>query len=234
MTTPSWNEFETYMVVVAHPDDAEFSSAGTIARLTGIGKRVVVVQVTSGGKGTPDADLQPETLEQRREMEETEAARRLGVSVVEFLRVTDGEVAADLVLREKIVRQVRIHRPDVVITHDPFRPYSFHSDHRAVGFSVMDSVYPTARDPQYFPEHAREGLAPHKTAEIWFFNAEAPDLFVDITSSFARKVEALRAHVSQVGTDESMFDRVRERAADVAKGQDFELAEAFKVVQMRR
>lgn len=232
--TPHWLSFERYMLVVAHPDDAEFSSAGTIARLTNAGKDVTIVQVTSGDKGTPDADVMPETLTQRREAEESEAARRLNVARVEFLRCTDGELTPDLVLREKIVRQIRKHRPDVIITHDPFRPYALHPDHRATGFAALDSVYPTARDPQYFPEHHSEGLLAHKTAEIWFFNAEHPDLIVDITDVFDRKVDSLKAHVSQIGTDPIVFERVRDRNRELAEKEPFELGEAYKVVQMRR
>lgn len=232
--TPHWLSFDRYMLVVAHPDDAEFSSAGTIARLTSAGKDATIVQVTSGDKGTPDADVQPKSLTQRREAEEQEAAARLGVARVVFLRCTDGELEPNLSLREKIVRQIRINRPDVIISHDPYRPYALHPDHRAVGFATIDSVYPTARDPQYFPQHLAEGLQPHKTAEIWFFNAEHPDLIVDITETFDRKIHALEAHVSQVGTTGEFVDRVRERCREIAACEPFELGEAFKVVQMRR
>jgi LmbE family N-acetylglucosaminyl deacetylase len=222
------------MLVVAHPDDAEFSSAGTIARLTEAGKEVTIVQVTSGDKGTPDADVHPETLVQRREAEELESARRLGVKRVEFLRQVDGELVPDLALREKIVRMIRKHAPDVIITHDPFRPYALHPDHRAVGFAALDAVYPTARDPQYFPHHLTDGLQPHKTAEIWFFNAEHPDLIVDITPTWERKVDALRAHVSQILDGETVFERVKERNRELAEKEPFELGEAYKVVPMRR
>src|SRR3954453_15253814 len=232
--TPAWLLFDRYMLVVAHPDDAEFSSGGTIARLTEAGKDVTIVQVTSGDKGTPDADLEPQSLRERREGEETEAAKRLGAARVEFLRCTDGELTPDLLLREKVVRMIRTYRPDVIITHDPFRPYALHPDHRACGFAALDAVYPSARDPQYFPEHVRSGLQPHKTAEIWFFNAEHPDLIVDITNTFHRKVESLKAHLSQVGTEPIVFERTRERNRELAMNEDFELGEAYKVVQMRR
>jgi len=222
------------MVVVAHPDDAEFSSAGTIARLTRDGKNVVIVQVTSGDKGTANAEIPPTQLTATREGEESEAARRLGVSEVVFLRCTDGELVPDLALREKIVRTIRQFRPDVIITHDPYRPYALHPDHRAVGFATVDAVYPTARDPHYFPEHLAAGLQPHKTAEIWFFNAEHPDLVIDISDTVEDKINSLRAHVSQVGDGATAFPRVRDRAKEVAAGSDFEMAEAYKVVQMRR
>ena len=227
-------EFQVYMLVVAHPDDSEFSSAGTVARLKDAGKRVVLIQVTSGDKGTSDASVDPEELGRVREGEQREAARRLGMDEVVFLRCPDGALMPDLELREKIVRMIRTYKPDVIITHDPFRPYALHPDHRAVGLATTDAVYPTARDPLYFPEHLREGLEPHKTAEIWFFGPEQPDKLVDITDTFDRKIDALHAHQTQVGTAEDLESRMRDRARELAEGHPFELAEAFKVVQMRR
>ncbi|MCA9859956.1 MAG: PIG-L family deacetylase [Thermomicrobiales bacterium] len=222
------------MWVIAHPDDAEFSSAGTIARLAKDGKRIVIVQVTSGDKGTPDHTIPSTALASGREVEEKDAADVLGVDTVVYLRCTDGELVPDLSLREKIVRQIRTFKPDVIVTHDPFRPYALHPDHRACGFAALDAVYPTARDPHYFPEHLQDGLEPHKTAEIWFFNAEQPDLIVDITGTFDAKIASLKKHASQVGDGIEMEKRVRERNAEIAEGQPFELAEAYKTVQMRR
>ena len=235
MSAPAkWDDWDTYLWVVAHPDDAEFSSAGTIARLASQGKKIVIIQVTSGDKGTPDHTVPADQLASGREVEEKNAADVLGVAEVVYLRCTDGELVPDLTLREKIVRQIRTFKPDVIVSHDPFRPYALHPDHRACGFAALDAVYPTARDPHYFPQHLAEGLEPHKTAEIWFFNAEEPDLVVDITDTFDTKIESLKQHGSQVGDGVEMEKRVRERSAEVAAGQEFELAEAFKTVQMRR
>lgn len=231
---PDGQELKTFMWVVAHPDDAEFSSAGTIAKFAKEGKHVVIVQVTSGNMGTTDRDISPEDLAKKREGEETEAAHRLGVQDIEFLRVIDGTVTPDLSLREKITRMIRKHKPDVVVTHDPFRPYAFHPDHRGVGLATHDSVYPTARDHLYFPEHLAGGLEPHKTKEIWYFGAEQPDLYIDITDTFDDKIEALQAHVSQVSERKDLADRLRERSKEVAKDQPFELAEAYKTVKMMR
>jgi LmbE family N-acetylglucosaminyl deacetylase len=227
-------EFHTYMLVVAHPDDSEFSSAGTVARLKDAGRKVILIQVTSGDKGSPDVNANSEDLARLREGEMTEAANRLGMDEVVFLRCEDGSLMPDLSLREKIVRMIRTYKPDVLITHDPFRPYALHPDHRAVGLASTDAVYPTARDPLYFPEHLKEGLEPHKTAEIWFFGAEHPDKLVNITDTFERKMHALRAHESQVGGSQDLEERMRDRARELAEGQVFELAEAFKVIPMRR
>ncbi len=226
-------EHRTFLWVVAHPDDAEFSSAGTIARFASEGKTVVIIQVTSGDRGSSDRAATPEKMAETRESEEREAARRLGVSEVVFLHQPDGALVPDIALREKITRMIRTHRPDVIVTHDPFRPYALHPDHRAVGMATHDAVYPTARDHLYYPEHLAEGLEPHKTAEIWYFGSEVPDVYIDITDSFDAKVNALMAHTSQVGDGENLAERLRERSAELAKDQPFELAEAFKSVQMR-
>jgi LmbE family N-acetylglucosaminyl deacetylase len=226
--------FERVMVVVAHPDDAEFSSAGTIARFSEAGFEVVIVQVTSGDKGTARRDISSVDLAAMREAEELEASKRLGVKTVEFLRCGDGELLPDLSLREKIVRQIRKHRPDIVITHDPFRPYSLHPDHRAVGTATVDSVYPTARDPLYFPDHLESGLEPHKVAELWLYGSESPDKFIDISQTVERKVNALKAHKSQVGTAETLEERMKDRAREVGREHGLEMAEAFKVIRMRR
>lgn len=233
-TGADWNSYDRYLVVVAHPDDAEFSAAGTIALLTAAGKCVVICQVTSGDKGTSDPETAPIHMMTTRESEEVESARRLGVTTVDFLRQTDGELMPTLELRGQIVRSVRRHKPDVVLTHDPFRPYAFHPDHRAVGLSAHDASYPSARDPHAFPDQLADGFDPHKTAEVWYFNAEQPDLVVDITKTIERKVDSLRAHFSQVGASDDVFDRVRDRARDLANNHPFEFAEAFKVVQIRR
>ena len=226
--------FETYMVVVAHPDDLEFSSGGTVAKLTEAGKRVVLVQVTSGDRGTSDRSTRPEQIAAIREEEEREAARRLGIAEVVFLRYPDGEVPNDVKLRGEITKMIRTHRPDVIITHDGFRPYALHPDHRHVGIATTDAVYPCARDPWAYPEQIEAGLETWKVAEIWYFGPEHPDKFVDVTGTFARKIDALRAHETQVGHSEGWEERVTERSREVAKDQPFELAETFKVIHLRR
>jgi len=233
-TAPDETNYQTYMWVVAHPDDLEFSSGGTVAKFAAEGKQVILIQVTSGDRGTQDLSFTSETLGATREGEEQEAARRLGIAKIEFLREPDGAVVPDLKLRERITRLIRTYKPDVIVTHDPFRPYALHPDHRAVGMAAHDAVYPTARDPLYYPDHLASGLESHKTAEIWYFGAQEPDIWIDITESFDSKINALKAHVTQVGEAKELAERLRTHSTEIAKDQPFELAEAFKVVKMRR
>lgn len=235
MSEEQQEEFNKIMVVVAHPDDMEFSCSASVAKWVKEGKEIVLVQCTSGNKGTSRRDITSAELAELREGEEREACRRLGVQHIEFLQCGDGELMPDLAFREKIVRQIRKHRPDIVITHDPFRPYSLHPDHRATGITTVDSVYPTARDPLYFPEHLASGLEPHKVAELWLYGSEFPDRFIDVTDTIADKVNALRAHKSQVGDGANLEERMRQRAEELGKQYEQPGAvEAFKVIKMRR
>src|SRR5579884_3639051 len=104
-------ELQRVMIVVAHPDDMEFSSAETLAKMVKEGKTVRLVQCTSGDKGTARRDISSQELAELREGEEREACRRLGVQEVEFLRMKDGELMPDLNFREKIVQQIRDFKP---------------------------------------------------------------------------------------------------------------------------
>jgi len=233
-TAPEQPEINCLMAIVAHPDDAEVSSAGTLAKYARAGKRTYIVVCTAGNKGTPDPKMTDDALAAIRQREQLAASAELGVTETIFLGNPDGELYPTLEFREQLVRQLRRFRPDVVITHDPWRPYALHPDHRAVGITVADAVYPTARDAIYFPQHYQEGLEPWKVGQIWFYGAEQPDHYEDITETFDRKIAALKQHDSQVGRSNELEKRLRERAAEVGKAAGMELAEAFKVVKLRR
>jgi LmbE family N-acetylglucosaminyl deacetylase len=227
-------EFDSIISIVAHPDDAEFSGGGTLAKFAREGKKVYICVCTGGDKGSPDPEMTNEELREIRQREQREASEVLGVTETIFLGNPDGELFPTLEFREQIVRVLRTYRPDVVITHDPFRPYSLHPDHRAVGITTTDAIYPTARDAIYFPQHYKEGLQPWKVGEIWYAGAEQPDKYIDISEVFDLKIAALKKHDSQVGRSTELEKRLRERAQEVGKEGDLELAEAFKVVKMRR
>ena len=227
-------EFDSIMSIVAHPDDAEFSGGGTLAKFAREGKKVYICVCTGGDKGSPDPEMTNEELREICQREQLEASEVLGVTETIFLGNPDGELFPTLDLREQIVRVLRTYRPDVVITHDPWRPYSLHPDHRAVGITTTDAIYPTARDAIYFPQHYKEGLQPWKVGEIWYAGAEQPDKYIDISEVFDLKIAALQKHDSQVGRSTELEKRLRERAQEVGKEGDLELAEAFKVVKMRR
>lgn len=226
------------LLVAAHPDDPEFSSGGTIARWAMEGKEISYLLCTRGHKGSSDPRMTMEQLIQIREAEQRAAARALGVREVRFLDFVDGELSPNLKLREAIVREIRRLRPRIVVTHDPTVVYTAgyinHPDHRAVGTATLDAVYPTARDRLNFPEHEQENLLPHKVKEVYLWGAANPNVWIDITGTIDRKIEALRCHVSQVGEAKQLAERLRERAKQVGEPQGIPFAEAFFRIEMAR
>ncbi|MEX0784218.1 MAG: PIG-L deacetylase family protein [Dehalococcoidia bacterium] len=225
------------MVVVAHPDDAEFMVAGTVAKWTREGAEVTYVIVTKGDKGSEDPSMTPERLTEVREAEQREAGRVLGVRNFEFMGYPDGYLQHTLDLRRDLARLIRKHRPEVVICFDPTNRffgdfYVNHPDHRASGDACVDAVFPTARDRLTFPELLVNGYEPHKVAQLWLGHAVEPNIWVDIGETMEIKREALRAHPSQFGEDIVGF--VEEMSRGSAMGQDFDYAESFRRIWFDR
>ncbi|NDJ85532.1 MAG: PIG-L family deacetylase [Chloroflexi bacterium] len=232
-------------VIVAHPDDIEFSVAGTIARWTQAGCEVSYVLVTSGDVGIADESLSLEEAREMREREQRQAAQVLGVKDVVFLREPDGSVVNTLELRKKLVREIRRFRPDVLICQDPTivfasEGYINHPDHRAAGQAALDAVFPAAGQPHVFQELAEEGLKAHKTRRVYVptWRKEDANLYVNISATIEAKIQALFAHESQM--QEIMGQRkvdlneiehwIRHNAAERGKGKEMAYAESFRVV----
>ena len=223
------------MVVIPHPDDAEFGVAGTVARWVKEGKDVVYVVCANGDKGTSDFSMKPEKLVKIREREQQAAARLLGVREVIFLRHPDQSLEDTPEFRKEIVRQIRMYRPETVVTADPYRRYIWHRDHRIVGQVTLDAIFPYARDHLAYPDLLEEGLQPHKVREVLLWAApEDINYRSDITGTFDVKLAALRCHKSQVNNNKihDLEERLKQRARDMAEGEDFELAEAFHRVKI--
>ena len=70
----------------------------------------------------------------------------------------DGELEYSLELRALVCEQIRLQRPEVVLTHDPWRRYMMHPDHRITGWAVVDGVV-AARDPPVFPRTTERRFA---------------------------------------------------------------------------
>ena len=223
------------MVVTAHPDDAEFGAAGTVARWVREGKSVVYVVCTSGDKGTSDPNMKPEELARIREQEQLAAAKLLGVREVVFLRHSDQTLEDTPEFRKEIVRLIRMYQPETVVTADPYRRYIWHRDHRITGQVVLDAVFPYARDLLSYPDLLKQGLHPHNVKEVLLWASEDPDYRSDITDTFDIKIAALRCHKSQIENNllPDWEDRLRQWFRSMAEGEDFELAEAFHRAEMQ-
>lgn len=223
----------TILIIAAHPDDCESGCGGSAARWAAEGHRVVLCVATNGDKGSDDPSMTSDTLIALRDKEQRAAASRLGIQEVVILPNGDGELADDRRFRGQIVRLIRKHRPDRVVTHNPY--HWQHRDHRMTGQVTLDAVYPFARDRLHFPELRQEGLTPHKTAEVYLwagFNDDREwDVDVDVTDFLGAKLEALACHESQFGPPEEARQRWSTRWERLKEERGGRLTERFKRVE---
>ena len=233
---------ESALAVFAHPDDVEFSAAGTLALWARAGARIGYVVCTSGQVGIRRADVTSEQAKEIRESEQRQAAKIVGADDVVFLGETDGILVADLNLRRKIVREIRRFRPEVLVCGDPTvvfanENYINHPDHRAAGLASLEAVFPAAGQPNVFEDLAEDGLEAHKTRKVYVSAFSQGDTWVNIESTIEVKVAALQAHSSQMQEmkDIGSWDaelRIREWAAENGKGKQMDYAEVFRVITL--
>jgi LmbE family N-acetylglucosaminyl deacetylase len=213
------------LVVVAHPDDAEFGCAATVATWTRDGWDVwfLIVTDATGGGDDHATDVGPaarKAIADTRKAEQREAARVLGLAGVEFLDYPDGRVEASLDLRCDITRMIRKVKPSIVVSPSPDRRWDeffigrHHPDHLAVGVATTAAVYPAARNAWDFPELLDEGFEPHRVKELWIVGAPVVNHFVDVTATVDTKIAALRAHDCQLGAHFEDVERMIRRGLE--------------------
>jgi LmbE family N-acetylglucosaminyl deacetylase len=219
------------MVLFAHPDDAEFTCGGTVARWAREGCAVHYVCITDGSAGSNEPGVTREGLRPIRDREQRAAAEVLGVASVTFLGEVDGMLEVNLDTRRKVCREVRRLRPDVIVAQDPSRlwfgtGYINHSDHKRAGELALSAIMPDAPTRPMFPELLDEGLEPFEVPNLYLAVNE-PEVFVDITDTIDLKLKSLAQHVSQLKL-EDVEKWVRERAATWGEQAGCEYAEGFK------
>jgi LmbE family N-acetylglucosaminyl deacetylase len=227
------------LAVAAHPDDVEFGAGGTLAAWASQGCVVHHLVLTDGSKGTWDLDADVAALVSARQVEQRAAAAALGATgEVRFAGRVDGELSADVATRLEVARVVRELRPDVVLGHDPWRRYRLHPDHRAAGWLVCDGVV-AAREP-----HVRiDGTSAWRPSALLLWEADEPDLLVDVSAHVEAKLDALLAHTSQLRSTMDVDDpadtealarfrrRVLDRLAEWGRQAGVAHAEAFKLIE---
>jgi LmbE family N-acetylglucosaminyl deacetylase len=226
---------KTILVIGAHPDDPEFGCGGTVAKYISEGATAYYLICTNGARGSRNQDVKSENLAEQRKKEQENAAKIIGVKEVFFLDHGDGELEADLSLKEEIVKIIRKLKPDIVFTHDPSWFYYVagdfafvnHTDHRETGAAAIDAVFPLARDLSSFPEHINEGLEPHKVLEVYLFNWQAPTYLEDISDFFEIKYKAILEHKSQIDNPKNTRRFLEQRLGEIGKKANCKFAEGF-------
>jgi LmbE family N-acetylglucosaminyl deacetylase len=225
------------MTIQAHPDDQEFSIAGTLAKWAKAGCEIISVVITSGDSGsneiTKGASYKAE-LASLRETEQLAANEVIGVKQTVFLRYPDGELEPSLVLRKELTRLIRKYKPDVVVSGNPEgwfygNEYVNHPDHRAAAQAACTAVFPSAGTRLIFTDLLEAGYEPHDVKRLYIHGIEKPDTWIDISKTIDVKIEALKKHVSQVPVDE-VGKWMREWAKGEGKKKGLKFAEAYKVM----
>jgi LmbE family N-acetylglucosaminyl deacetylase len=217
------------MVIVAHPDDAEFTMAGTIAAWTRAGCKVTYVVCTDGNAGSHEPGMTAQKLAGIRRAEQRAACEALGVREVVFLGYDDGRLQPTLDLRRDLVRAIRQHQPEVVLTSDPTRffasdRYINHPDHRAAGQAALDAIAPASAMPLLWPETG----APHRVHRVYVYGNDEPNVWLDISDTIDQKIAALKLHASQMG-DWDPTGRIKSWSAEVGKDKGLAYAESFRM-----
>ena len=228
-TTP-----ESAMIIVAHPDDAEYTTAGTVAAWAKAGCQVTYVVCTDGNSGSHVPGMTRDKLAEIRRAEQRAACETLGVSNVVFLGYDDGLLQSTLDLRRDLVRAVRQHKPEVVVAWDPMRlfgddDYINHPDHRAAAQAALDAVAPASSMPLLWPETG----APHQVRQMYIFGNDKPNTWVDISETIEQKIAALKQHASQMG-DWDPTEMIREWSAETGKEKGLAHAESYRVITLER
>ncbi len=234
----NWVGKKEILVVLAHPDDPEFFLGGSIARWIDAGHIVRYLLLTKGDKGASDGALSFDTIIKTRIEEQENAARYLGVESVKFFDYEDGYIIPDLDLRKKIVREIRLQKPNILVTCDPSnlfpsKQYINHPDHRYTGQAVIDAVFPAAGNIFFFPELISEGYEPHEVEEVWMSLSMQPDVELDVSQEWNKRLEALKLHGSQIGDPKSFEQYMRERLGTEDK-DPIKYTEKFRVIKFRR
>lgn len=226
------------LAVGAHPDDVEFGAGATLAKWGADGARVTVLVLTDGSKGSWDPSVSSEDLASTRSEEQQRAITALGATETFNLGYIDGELEYTMELRSELCAWIRRLRPDVLLSHDPWRRYMLHPDHRATGWAVVDGVV-AARDHLFFPEQLIDGVQHHRPDTLLLWAADSPDHREDVDGFVDCKVAALLEHSSQATTTmdgagqtgratESFRSEIHARAQAAGRPVGLRAAEEFK------
>ena len=229
------------IVMVAHHDDIEFGSAGSIARWVNEGAEITYVIITDGGSGSNEPGIVREELVERRRQEQIAAAAAVGVTDIRFLGYPDGTLEPTIELRRDLTRIIREIKADRVVCQDPTTVfvedrYINHPDHRAAGEAAVYATFPSAETRPIFPELLEEGYEPHKVKELYMTLTYNPSHYVDISGVMEQKIASLRAHESQLGAGEDFENGalkwILEWNTQTGQRVGTEYAEMFRVMTL--
>ncbi|MFM7581349.1 MAG: PIG-L deacetylase family protein [Caldilinea sp.] len=233
---PDWSDIQRALVIVAHPDDADFICGGTCIQTARRGIEVTYLVLTNGDKGNHNPEITRNQLIAMRQIEQRKAASLCGIQEVLFMGEEDGFLRPDRSIRKRVTQAIRRIRPELIISTHPDRyfvgeGYINHPDHRNAGLVAIEAIFPAADNPMFYPDMADEGYHPHKIKYLYIHGHDTPSLRVDITAELATKVEAILCHSSQFRDPEGARQRWLDSWGERQEDGSLRYFEEFKVMK---
>lgn len=232
----NWSDVTRALVIVAHPDDADFICAGTCIQMARQGIEVTYMVLTNGDKGNHNPEITRNQLIAMRKIEQRQAAARCGIHEVLFMGEEDGFLRPHKTIRKRVTREIRRIGPELIICTNPDRyfvgeGYINHPDHRNAGLVAIEAIFPAADNPMFYPDMADEGYHPHKIKYLYVHGHEQPDVRVDITGELSTKIEAILCHTSQFSDPAGAQKRWLETWGEAQEDGSLRYFESFKVMK---
>jgi LmbE family N-acetylglucosaminyl deacetylase len=233
---PDWSDVKRVLVIVAHPDDADFICAGTCIQMARRGIEVTYMVLTNGDKGNHNPEITRNQLVAMRQIEQRQAAVHCGIQEVLFMGEEDGFLRPRKAIRKRVTREIRRIRPELIICTHPDRyfvgdSYINHPDHRNAGLVAIEAIFPAADNPMFYRDMAEEGYHPHKIKYLYVHGHDQPDVRVDITEDLSTKIEAILCHTSQFSDPAGAHKRWLETWGEVQPDGSLRYFESFKVMK---
>lgn len=234
---PDWENVHRALVIMAHPDDPDFTCAGTAIQMARRGIEVTYMILTNGDKGNHNPEITRNQLIAMRKIEQRAAAELAGVKQVLFMGVEDGFLRPTRSIRKRVTREIRRIRPELIICFHPDRylvgdSYINHPDHRNAGLVALEAIFPAADNPMFYPDMADEGYLPHQISQLYIVGDSEPTIRVDITDAIDLKIQAILAHKSQINAPEEAAERWKERWGEKQEDGSMRYYEYFRVMKL--
>jgi LmbE family N-acetylglucosaminyl deacetylase len=236
---PDWANVHRALVIMAHPDDPDFTCSGTVIQMARHGIEVTYMILTNGDKGNHNPEITRNQLIAMRKIEQRNSAELCGVKQVLFMGEEDGFLQPTKMLRKRVTREIRRLRPELIICPHPDRylvgdAYINHPDHRNAGLVALEAIFPAADNPMFYPDLADEGYLPHKISQLYVTGHDAPNVELDITEDTETKIRAILCHVSQIANPQEAVERWRERWSEGQPDGSFRHFERFRCMRFDR
>lgn len=231
-----WEHVSRALVIMAHPDDPDFTCGGTAIQMARQGIEVTYLILTNGDKGNHNPEITRNQLIALRKIEQRAAADMCGVKHVLFMGEEDGFLQPTRELRYRVTREIRRIRPQLILITDPDRYfvgdfYINHPDHRNAGLIALDAIFPAADNPMFYPELADEGYLPHKISQLYVYGHGVPNVRFDITDDVQTKIDAILCHKTQITEPEKAVPAWHERWKTVEEDGSVRYYEQFRVMK---